>query len=1162
MALKQNIIYVYFKGKHLTTSKSQYQYNHGQFLYFADLDLPQAFEVHFSNEDKGYSKPKVGSNKLVEIPDEYFWSGASQIYAWVYLHSDTDDGETIYEVKIPLTKRAKPTDEEPLPQQESAMERAIAELNNAVEITTENANKTEEDKTQVENIRDEVVDLKENIDATAETVAQESQEAIDASRRSEASAQNAAEFEEGARRYSEDASQSAQEALESKNTAKQKAQVANDASAEALGYRDETKGYRDETLNIRNDVNTLKGQIDETASEIQDTSATISENARDASLSADRAEEASDNAQESAERARTLADNASASASASASSATQSTQSANQSAQIKADINGMVDDVRGYAQTATDDADRAEQARNATEQYSNNAEGYANSARQSADESTRSSADAKDSADEARQSVETISGYKQVTLSSDIYGLSLNERGQTKKAETISVSFSAWKGSERLNITNVTGVPTLRYKRSAPVPVPYNLYSDETYGFTRFEYTLEKSWVIVNESTTATLTFTAKDADDNVYTFEKEWSLCIVKDGESGEGGLNIAITSPNVVIHADSDGYTTTDVIVEPTISAFKGGSTITYSATSNSSITALMKDGTVRMIMPSITTQDYPPSWRVPKDAKLTSNMGSLNIEITADGRTFNLSYGYAVVKDGKQGEPATDMDIHICSASEYDSETRIPTITSPDDKTFYLVPTEDGTSPDLFTEWVYVNNAWEMFGSAKIDLSGYLTDVQINGTSIVEDGVANVPLSSTDEFGVVKVIGESYGITSSVGRLFVSKANDAQVQSGTNNFKPIVPSNQHSATFYGLAKASGDTTQSSSDNAVGTYTDEAKASIKNMLGVQDNMVVTVEQNETSDWQADKTYTEIRNELIKGINIIVSDDTYLLPYVGQLYQNNISWFAFGISTVFNNTNILFGYLIGDNNGQTIVTQINQNTPIPQIDDLTTSGSSVWSSGKIKDELNYKVSDVQIDGTSIIADGVASIPMADDTHLGAVVVNGAYGIGRFGTNGALYINTPTSAYIKSGTNSYRPIVPKVQHESVFYGLAKIAGHDENDSTLEVGTYTDEAKTAIKQMLGVHDAYDSFVEEVTGTDVTITGQPSYRYNCGEVLSLSITPPSSGTIDIRFTSGSTPTVLTLPQTVKMPEWWVEVEANTIYEMCITDGIYCGVMTWAI
>lgn len=104
------------------------------------------------------------------------------------------------------------------------------------------------------------------------------------------------------------------------------------------------------------------------------------------------------------------------------------------------------------------------------------------------------------------------------------------------------------------------------------------------------------------------------------------------------------------------------------------------------------------------------------------------------------------------GDPGQPGTNMEIHICSITEYDNQTRVPTIVNPDSSTFYLVPTEDGTSPDLFTEWVYVNGAWEMFGSAKIDLSGYLTDVQINGSSIVNDGVANVPIATTTRNGVM--------------------------------------------------------------------------------------------------------------------------------------------------------------------------------------------------------------------------------------------------------------------------------------------------------------------------------------------------------------------------------------------------------------------------
>lgn len=209
------------------------------------------------------------------------------------------------------------------------------------------------------------------------------------------------------------------------------------------------------------------------------------------------------------------------------------------------------------------------------------------------------------------------------------------------------------------------------------------------------------------------------------------------------------------------------------------------------------------------------------------------------------------------GEKGEPATDMEIHICSASEYDAETRIPTIANPNDKTFYLVPTEDGTSPDLFTEWVYVNGAWEKFGSAKIDLSGYLTDVTVDGNSIVSDGVAEIPIAGSGIKGVVSVI-NSYGLNVVNGNIAISRATGYDFQNANNKFRPIVTSEQHNSVFYGLAKASGDSTQSASDNAVGTYTEEAKIAIQKMLGVyQAPWELIKEDTFTNATEADYTIT-----------------------------------------------------------------------------------------------------------------------------------------------------------------------------------------------------------------------------------------------------------------------------------------------------------------
>ena len=67
--------------------------------------------------------------------------------------------------------------------------------------------------------------------------------------------------------------------------------------------------------------------------------------------------------------------------------------------------------------------------------------------------------------------------------------------------------------------------------------------------------------------------------------------------------------------------------------------------------------------------------------------------------------------------------------------------------------------------------------------------------------------------------------------------------------------------------------------------------------------------------------------------------------------------------------------------------------------------------------------------------------------------------------------------------------------------------------------------------------------------------------CGELYTLNFTPCVSGVCEVIFTSGATPTVLTLPDTVRMPTWWTGVEPNTTYEISIVDGVYGAVMSWS-
>lgn len=111
----------------------------------------------------------------------------------------------------------------------------------------------------------------------------------------------------------------------------------------------------------------------------------------------------------------------------------------------------------------------------------------------------------------------------------------------------------------------------------------------------------------------------------------------------------------------------------------------------------------------------------------------------------------------------------------------------------------------------------------------------DVQVNGASVVTDGVAEIPLAGTSQYGVVRVLSGDHGVqVSANGLLQVIKSSDNDIKSGGQQFRPIVPASQHTSVFYGLAKAAGDLTQISSSNALGTYTDEAKIAIQKMLGI----------------------------------------------------------------------------------------------------------------------------------------------------------------------------------------------------------------------------------------------------------------------------------------------------------------------------------------
>ena len=102
------IIAAFKSGETRVYTKSAHQFDRGQSLIITGIELPETFEVHFSNDrDRGISTAHKGSAEGTYIPDVYFFSG-DYIYAWIYFVNPVDEqyekfeGKTEYEVVIPI----------------------------------------------------------------------------------------------------------------------------------------------------------------------------------------------------------------------------------------------------------------------------------------------------------------------------------------------------------------------------------------------------------------------------------------------------------------------------------------------------------------------------------------------------------------------------------------------------------------------------------------------------------------------------------------------------------------------------------------------------------------------------------------------------------------------------------------------------------------------------------------------------------------------------------------------------------------------------------------------------------------------------------------------------------------------------------------------------
>jgi hypothetical protein len=132
-----NIVIAKFGNTKSIVTDEIWQWNYGQILRIQGLKLPRAVEVHFSMGNA--SKTRIGTTidnvTDVVIPDSLI-EQSGRLKAYVYLHVGDDDGETEYEITIPVKAlTSTPAEGTPMvdpkamprPQRKSSDSAAVAE---------------------------------------------------------------------------------------------------------------------------------------------------------------------------------------------------------------------------------------------------------------------------------------------------------------------------------------------------------------------------------------------------------------------------------------------------------------------------------------------------------------------------------------------------------------------------------------------------------------------------------------------------------------------------------------------------------------------------------------------------------------------------------------------------------------------------------------------------------------------------------------------------------------------------------------------------------------------------------------------------------------------------------------------------------------------------
>lgn len=228
MDTSKKIIRGAVNGRGFTITSAITQWDYG-WIFIPDIEsMPPTYRLDFSNEEKnGAALPVFCGSEGAEVPKELIDTG-KDIHVW-YVCIGDGYGITEYHWKIPNKCKSKTAEDEPTPTQQGIVDRAIAQLNAAVEKTAQDVQTTTTNAAEAQRHAEEADQSAQDAE-DSKTAAETAKNAAETARANAGTSETNAALSASA---AEQAKQAAQRSAEDAGAAKEGATTAAETADRA-----------------------------------------------------------------------------------------------------------------------------------------------------------------------------------------------------------------------------------------------------------------------------------------------------------------------------------------------------------------------------------------------------------------------------------------------------------------------------------------------------------------------------------------------------------------------------------------------------------------------------------------------------------------------------------------------------------------------------------------------------------------------------------------------------------------------------------------------------------------------------------------------------------------------------------------------------------------